>query len=337
MERIPDPRGRLTGAIILAGGRGSRLGGHDKALLTLDGVTLLERALAALADSAALAPGATVTVVGPERPEVIARLSRTFSGAAFTITTTRETPAFAGPAAAVAAGAAALGTATGQVLLLAVDCLRPREVIQYLLAAAPPSSSVLIPTDATGRQQPLASLWPAPLLLHAISALEAGRGLANASMRHLLAGVDVTSPHNLGDPPPGLFADADTWEDMERAAVEDARLHQEDTMAEQLPHNASQDDAGRQLEAWVIELLDAFDLQDAPVDVDTILSLAGEAAHTVVRPAAPVTTYVAGYAAGLAAARDGAADAAAAADELARRVIAHRAATDAANHTDPES
>ena len=36
------------------------------------------------------------------------------------------------------------------------------------------------------------------------------------------------------------------------------------------------------------------------IDIDAVLSLAGAAAHSVVRPAAPLTTFVVGYAAGLA-------------------------------------
>lgn len=39
----------------------------------------------------------------------------------------------------------------------------------------------------------------------------------------------------------------------------------------------------------------------AALDIDAILSLAGTAAHSVLRPAAPVTTFLVGYAAGLAA------------------------------------
>ncbi|MBC7517383.1 MAG: hypothetical protein H7248_00610 [Microbacteriaceae bacterium] len=41
---------------------------------------------------------------------------------------------------------------------------------------------------------------------------------------------------------------------------------------------------------------------DISVDIDAILSLAGVAAHTVIRPAAPLTTFLVGYAAGRAAA-----------------------------------
>ena len=55
------------------------------------------------------------------------------------------------------------------------------------------------------------------------------------------------------------------------------------------------------LEEWCRSLLQAYDLEDVQVDVNAILSLAGVAAHAVVRPAAPLTTFIAGLAAGLAA------------------------------------
>lgn len=56
------------------------------------------------------------------------------------------------------------------------------------------------------------------------------------------------------------------------------------------------------LEEWCRSLLQAYGLEDVQVDVNAILSLAGAAAHSVVRPAAPLTTFIAGYAAGLASA-----------------------------------
>ena len=60
------------------------------------------------------------------------------------------------------------------------------------------------------------------------------------------------------------------------------------------------DDVGSALEAWWATLAAALGLEDVPADRDAILGLAGEAAHSVVRPAAPLTTFLAGYAAGLA-------------------------------------
>ena len=55
------------------------------------------------------------------------------------------------------------------------------------------------------------------------------------------------------------------------------------------------------LEGWASRLVDELGLETR-ADVDAILRLAGVAAHSVVRPAAPLTTYLAGYAAGIAAA-----------------------------------
>lgn len=59
-----------------------------------------------------------------------------------------------------------------------------------------------------------------------------------------------------------------------------------------------------QLEPWVAEVLAAFDLDDTQVNIDKVLSLAGVVAHGVLRPAAPLTTFIAGYAAGLEVGRD---------------------------------
>ena len=81
-----------------------------------------------------------------------------------------------------------------------------------------------------------------------------------------------------------------------------------------------------ELDDWVRELLAAFELTDTQVDIDKVLSLAGVAAHGIVRPAAPLTTYLAGYAAGLAVGRGQATEQHAmdSADALARAVLQAR-------------
>ncbi|OFI39257.1 molybdopterin-guanine dinucleotide biosynthesis protein [Arthrobacter sp. SW1] len=86
------------------------------------------------------------------------------------------------------------------------------------------------------------------------------------------------------------------------------------------------------LEEWCRTLLRAFELEDADIDIDAVLSLAGVAAHSVVRPAAPLTTFVAGLAAGLAAG-SGDSDRAAAMDSalaLARKLSKEYAAENSA-------
>jgi hypothetical protein len=61
------------------------------------------------------------------------------------------------------------------------------------------------------------------------------------------------------------------------------------------------DDERGLLDAWVRELSAALELVDLPLDIDDVLDLAGTAARTVLRPAAPLTTFIVGYAAGRAA------------------------------------
>lgn len=63
------------------------------------------------------------------------------------------------------------------------------------------------------------------------------------------------------------------------------------------------------MEQWVERLIAALadagmDTGDLSVELNTVLGLAGRAAHAVLRPAAPLTTFVVGYAAGRAAAGD---------------------------------
>lgn len=60
------------------------------------------------------------------------------------------------------------------------------------------------------------------------------------------------------------------------------------------------EDRDRLLKQWSEKLLEMFELEGTEVDVDAVLALAGTAAHSVVRPAAPLTTFIAGYAAGMA-------------------------------------
>jgi hypothetical protein len=90
------------------------------------------------------------------------------------------------------------------------------------------------------------------------------------------------------------------------------------------------------LEEWCRSLLQAYELEDVQVDVNAILSLAGVAAHSVVRPAAPLTTFIAGFAAGLASGSGQATDAVsmAAAMDVARALATDYAAEAAATPAD---
>lgn len=52
------------------------------------------------------------------------------------------------------------------------------------------------------------------------------------------------------------------------------------------------------LHDWIDELCDALELE-TEIDEGLVLDLARDAAHSVERPAAPITTFLVGYAAGL--------------------------------------
>lgn len=52
------------------------------------------------------------------------------------------------------------------------------------------------------------------------------------------------------------------------------------------------------LEAWVSDLATELGLELGIVDVQALLDVARDAAHSVVRPAAPLATFLVGYAAG---------------------------------------
>jgi hypothetical protein len=79
------------------------------------------------------------------------------------------------------------------------------------------------------------------------------------------------------------------------------------------------------LDSWVTELAEALGVDPAIVDREALLDLARDAAHGVARPAAPLTTFVAGLAAGRAGAS---AQAVADAVATAQRLLAERPASE---------
>src|SRR5258708_34653312 len=91
-------------AVVLAGGRASRLGGADK-----PGVEILGRTMLASVVSAAIGAGACrVVIVGPPRPELVAELldggPQPAGAADVSIEFTSEQPPGAGPVPALRAG-----------------------------------------------------------------------------------------------------------------------------------------------------------------------------------------------------------------------------------------
>ncbi|GAA4156346.1 hypothetical protein GCM10022286_06540 [Gryllotalpicola daejeonensis] len=180
------------GAIVLAGGRATRLGGVDKAALELDGVPLLSRAVAA-----AHAVGARSVVVGPERP-------------GFGVEWVREEPPFGGPVAAIAAALPRIDAEW--VLVLAADLRSPDAVVAVLITADSGDDGCLL-VDPDGRPQWLCGIYRTAALSEALAALGDPVG---ASMRALLGGLRLAR-HPVGSE---VVGDIDTPADVDDAGIE---------------------------------------------------------------------------------------------------------------------
>ncbi len=178
-------------AVILTGGRAQRLGGTDKAALEHQGRTLLEHALAAVADAA------ETVVVGPD---VMTPRPVTFA---------RESPAGGGPLAGLAAGVTALEGHHEWVVVLAVDMPHVgADTVARLLAAAEGVDGSWL-TDVEGRRQ-LAGVvrpWLVP------SAEDAD----GAPMRILMAAGSVRDVAAVG----AEADDVDSWTDLARLRGDD--------------------------------------------------------------------------------------------------------------------
>jgi len=177
-------------AIVLAGGRGSRLGGIDKGSLEFDGETLLSRTIRAVSGAS------RVVVVGDvDVPGAIA---------------VREEPRFSGPAAAIGAGLAHVQAP----YVLVVGCDQPflADAIGPLLEGASVGDGA-IASDLTGRRQHLLAV------LRTESLRESARSqptLVDLSVRKLLAPLDLREVIL----PARATLDVDTWHDRERAEGE---------------------------------------------------------------------------------------------------------------------
>ncbi|GAA5140883.1 hypothetical protein GCM10023340_01740 [Nocardioides marinquilinus] len=123
------------GAVVLAGGRASRLGGFDKATVEVGGRTLLATALDAVLDAG------EVVVVGDQVPTERP------------VTFVREDPRHGGPVAALLTGCDALLRRPRTVVVLAVDMPRvtARTVRRLQEAADGTDGAVLVGPD--GRRQ----------------------------------------------------------------------------------------------------------------------------------------------------------------------------------------
>ena len=181
-------------ALVLAGGRSSRLGNQDKAAITIGGASALDRLLSSLPR------GVPIVVAGPERPTPRP------------VTFRRERPIFGGPAAGIASGLGAVSTPV--TVLLAVDMPWAGELVEHLIAEfAKCDRDALVPVDRSGFRQPLCAVVRTEALRAALAELgdPAGR-----SLRDLISLLDFQE-RPLSEAEMRWVHDIDTPEDLREA------------------------------------------------------------------------------------------------------------------------
>jgi molybdopterin-guanine dinucleotide biosynthesis protein A len=155
-------------AIILSGGRGSRLGGVSKGALVFAGRSLLACAIDA--------------VSGAERVVIVGQGVEGFLSV-------REDPPFGGPAAAIAAGTTALGAGSDWVVIVACDVPFLVGAVDALLAAGPPETDGRVAVDSAGIRQLLLGVYRRSSLEAAI----ASRPVQNLSLRALVSDLELST------------------------------------------------------------------------------------------------------------------------------------------------
>ncbi len=180
--------------IVLAGGRGERLGGTDKALLEVGGVPLLTRTLKATAEAH------RVTVVGPRRPGV--------SGVVWA----SEEPSDGGPAAGIVAGLDALDASDSRspwVFVVAVDHPGVEQVLPAVLrsaGAAMAETDAVCPFDPDGDPVWLLAAYRRQSLRQACNTISPGHGVSVGRLVGRLRFDPSDAKHE-------QIGDIDTWAD----------------------------------------------------------------------------------------------------------------------------
>lgn len=201
---------KTVDVVVLVGGRGTRLGGVDKATVVVDGQMLLSRLLTSFEaeddDSAGIGVG-QVAVVGRAQvpPGVRSAL---------------EDPPGSGPVAAIDAGLASLSRGRSPsmwTLVLAVDQPGAPQAVPQLCAAIESEQArdsgvdarALVPVDAEGRWQWLLAAYGTDDLKDAIHGLD---DLVGAPMHRVFTQLTV----RVADVDVDLLGDIDTPEDLKR-------------------------------------------------------------------------------------------------------------------------
>ncbi len=245
-----------TLSAIILTGGRSRRFGSDKSHALIGKKTLVEELLTSLSQDM------DIVVVGP-----------TIENASRPLKYTQEDPRGGGPVAAISAGLDFVQS--DFVAIIATDMPFAGQIIGSLGRATPFDQDALIPLDARGVRQPLCAIYRAASLRKALTTLG---NVENQSMRNLAQLLDVKEVL-LSPELERILIDIDTPSDLERAITLKA--------GNQKGVNA--------MDKWIDAVQKELGI-NVKVDQESILNLARDAAHTIERKAAPITTFLLGIA-----------------------------------------
>jgi molybdopterin-guanine dinucleotide biosynthesis protein A len=201
-----EPRERIA-AVVLAGGRSSRMGGTDKALLELGGETLLARAIARLAPQAA---DIVVSANGD--------LER-FAAFARPIVADRSAD-YPGPLAGILAGlewVAANRPEFRYVVSMPTDTpFFPLDLVGRFLAVPWPDSTLLVARSQSG-VHPVVGLWPVDAAPELAKALGKGMRKVGDWTKQQMAVEILFPPVEIGGKPVDPFFNINRPEDLAEA------------------------------------------------------------------------------------------------------------------------
>lgn len=211
-------------AVVLTGGRSSRMGGRHKPGILVGEQSVIDRTLTTLWS---VVPTAKVIIAGTDEG-----VSSNFRQNVIVV---REDPPFSGPVAGVAAAVDAISSSDGVILLLGGDLpFLSAATMTRLLRAAIAGAQVVSCVDETGHLQYLCSGWRADILCDQVAALDAPTGVPLGA---LFSGLET----ELVPCDPDELRDIDTPEDLARAVTTaDGRPVPEALLAavEQLPDSS---------------------------------------------------------------------------------------------------
>lgn len=183
--------GECYDAVVLAGGRGRRLGGADKPMVSVGGMSLLDRAI-----EACVGAGRTI-VVGPHR------------ATAHQVHHVREGPSHAGPLAALAAGMRWVRAPFVVVLAADLPFVRQEMVTELLRQAAGSAIEGAVMLETQGRDNPLFAAYRTAAVRRGLALTLARHGLlAGLPIRVLTRSLALRQVPDVG----GVSFDCDTWE-----------------------------------------------------------------------------------------------------------------------------